>query len=75
MIAPDIYLEKELDLKLEGGEHPRYLFKIVSKSLRVITFEVDFTGSQNLLFYQDHTKQPLTDVSVFRKRIEPPFPT
>ena len=40
----------------------------------MITFEVDFSGSRNLEFYQDSTKVD-KDQTVFKKRIEPLKPT
>ena len=72
-IAPDIFLEKELDMRLEGGENPRYLFKLVSRSLRVITFEVDFTGSSNVEYYQD-SAEPICDQLKFSRTVEPQQP-
>jgi hypothetical protein len=67
-IAPDIFLEKKIELRLEGGDHPRYKFTLVSRSLRVISFEVDFDGSRNIELYQDSV---LTDSTVLSRRVEP----
>jgi hypothetical protein len=73
VIAPDIFLDKELDMHLAGGENPRYLFKLVSKSLRVISFEVDFTGSQNVEYYQD-SDEPVQGQLKFSRTVSPPKP-
>lgn len=71
-IARDIYLEKELDMALSGGQEPRYYFKIVSKSLRIINFEADFNGSEKVEFIDDQKKVVQEGNWVFKKKIEPP---
>ena len=62
-------MDKVLDMRLEGGDYPRYLFKLISKSLRVITFEVDFSGSHNVEFYEDDEldSQPTHDIWQFQR--------
>jgi hypothetical protein len=55
-------------MRLEGGEFPRYLFRLISTSLRVISFEVDFTGSLNCDYYQD---SKLLKEYVISRKIDP----
>lgn len=73
-IAKDIWLEKELDASLAGGQEPRYYFKVISKSLRIINFEADFTGSDKVEF-TDESKKVVTEGNmIFKRKIEPPKP-
>ena len=54
-IAKDIYLEKELDtIKTPEAQ---YIFRIVSKTLKVITFVADFTGSEKCEFTEGTVKK------------------
>jgi hypothetical protein len=73
-IAKDIFLEKELDASLAGGQEPRYYFRVISKSLRIINFEADFTGSDKVEFSDDSKKVIPGDSMIFKRKIEPPKP-
>ena len=54
-IAKDIYLEKELDaIKTPEAQ---YIFRVVSKTLKVITFIADFTGSDKCEFTEGTVKK------------------
>ena len=54
-IAKDIYLEKELDsIKTVDSQ---YIFRIVSKTLKVITFVADFSGSDKCEFTEGTVKK------------------
>ena len=54
-IAKDIYLEKELDtIKTPEAQ---YIFRIVSKTLKVVTFIADFTGSDKCEFTEGSAKK------------------
>ena len=54
-IAKDIFLEKELDTTKTVDT--QYIFRIVSKTLKVITFFADFTGSDKCEFLEGTVKK------------------
>lgn len=61
-----MFLEREF----EGNyEESRYTFRLVSKSLQIVQFIADFTGSVNVEFYDDF-KKPLSDKIIFKSLIE-----
>lgn len=55
-ITKDIFLEKELLSGLGKGE-PIYIFKLITKSTKGISYIADFTGSTNVLFIEVFGRQ------------------
>ena len=54
-IARDIFLEKELDTSKQTEY--QYIFRVVSKSLKIITFIADFQGSDKVEFSEGTVKK------------------
>ena len=54
-IARDIFLEKELDTSKQTDY--QYIFRIVSKTLKIVTFIADFQGSDKVEFSEGSLKK------------------
>jgi|688.fasta_scaffold997760_1 hypothetical protein len=51
-IAKDIWLEKEPEIN--DKQEIFYKFTVVSKTSKVINFQVDFTGSEKVAFFNEN---------------------
>ena len=78
-IARDIFLEKELDTSKQTEY--QYIFRVVSKSLKIITFIADFQGSDKVEFSEgtvkkikdNHGNEVQDGRMVYQETIQPEF--
>lgn len=67
-IASDIFLEKQYETpgSGNGSEVPRYVFRIISKSLRHIIYDVNISESDNITNFEEKK-----GLGPFKNSIEP----